>query len=257
MIGETLDRRLRLDGQVALVTGGATSIGATICRTLAALGAHVYITDILGEEAEALAAELLEAGLQATGFALDVTDPAAVAAAVDRATGERASIEILVCNAGFTETHPLTTEGPDYWDRITRINYLGVVYSCAAVLKAMQDSGYGRIVTITSEAGRIGMPREAVYAGTKGGVLAFTKSVAREAARNGVTVNAVSPGLIESPAIEQYDPRGLEALTRGVPVRRIGTQQEVADAVAFVASRPASYITGEVLSVGGGIAMAG
>lgn len=243
----------RLEGRRALVTGGAKGIGAAIARRLAAEGAVVAIGDIDAEGAEAVAAEV---GGRAAR--LDVTDPAGV----DGFCAEHGPFELLVNNAGTDEFGFFTQTDPEQWERILAVNLTGVLACTHAVLPAMQEAGYGRIVSIASEAGRVGSKGSAVYSAAKGGVIAFMKVIAREGARFGVTANSIAPGPIDTPllrgALELGDlgEKVVDTMVSATQLRRLGTPEEVAAAVAFLVSDDASYVTGETLGVSGGLGMA-
>ena len=245
-------RRMRLEGRRALVTGGASGIGAAISRRLAAEAAEVVIGDINLEGAREVAGEI---GAEAA--ALDVTDAAAAAQVVASA----GPFEILVNNAGTDDFAFFTDMDPERWRRLLAINLEGVFACTHAVLPAMQDGGYGRIVNIASEAGRVGSKGSAVYSAAKGGVIAFTKTIARENARYGVTVNAIAPGPIDTPllnaarAFGDVGERIIETMRQATQMRRLGKPEEVAAVVAFLASDDASYVTGETLGVSGGLGM--
>jgi 2-hydroxycyclohexanecarboxyl-CoA dehydrogenase len=244
-------------GRVALVTGGARGIGRAIAEALAAEGHGVAVADILDEEAAAVAREI-----DGIAVHLDVTDGGSVEAAVAEVAGQRGPIEILVNNAGWDELHPFLETDETFWDRVIELNLKGCLRTCRRVVPGMVERGYGRVVNIGSDAARVGSSLEAVYAGAKGGVVAFTKTLARETARDGVTANVVCPGPTETPLLEGMMGRGdagakaLEAMRRAVPMRRLGKPEEVAAAVAFLASERAGYITGQTLSVSGGLTMA-
>jgi len=242
--------------RTALVTGGGSGIGAAVCERLAGLGAIVYVSDMRPDAAAAVAERINAGGGAAHDVALDVTVPEECQSAVDAIVAERGSLDVLVTCAGWVEVHPLLDESPQYWRRVTDINFLGTVNACAAALGHMTEAGRGRIVTISSEAGRIGTPGEAVYAGAKAGVIAFTKSLAREGARHGVLANSVSPGVTDTPLMQGQDATVMKKI-RNVPLRRLAQPAEIANAVAFMASDAASFVTGEVLSVSGGLSMAG
>jgi len=243
---------MRLEGQKALVTGGAQGIGAAIARRLAAEGADVVIGDINDDGAAAVAGEI---GADATH--LDVTDLASARAAVD-AFGP---FPILVNNAGTDDFAFFTDMDAERWRRLLAINLEGVFACTHAVLPGMQEAGYGRIVNIASEAGRVGSKGSAVYSAAKGGVIAFTKVIARENGRYGITANAIAPGPIETPllmAAKEFGDMGdriIETMKAGTQLRRLGQPEEVAAAVAFLASDDSSYVTGETLGVSGGLGM--
>jgi 2-hydroxycyclohexanecarboxyl-CoA dehydrogenase len=243
--------------RVALVTGGARGIGRAIALELAAAGCAVAIGDLLAGEAETVTAEI---GRNAIAVPLDITDSAAVAAAV-ATVGERLGpVDIAVNNAGWDELRPFLETDEPFWDRVIDINYKGCLRVTKAVLPGMVDRGWGRLVNIASDAGRVGSSLESVYAGAKGGVIAFTKTIAREVARSGVTANCVCPGPTRTPLLEgmvgEGGDRFVDALTRAVPMRRLGEPEDIAAAVAFLASDRAGYVTGQTLSVSGGLTMA-
>src|SRR3954447_8674578 len=242
----------RMAERVAMVTGGARGIGRGIALALAADGRNVAVADLLEEEAAATAEE-------AGGIAvsMDVTDSDSVAAAVERA----GPIDILVNNAGWDEARPFLETDEAFWDRVLDINFKGGLRTTRAVLPGMVERGWGRVVNIGSDAGRVGSSMESVYSGAKGGVIAFTKTIAREVARSGVTANVVCPGPTRTDFLDRIAGEGgdklVESLTRAVPMRRLGEPEDVAAAVAFLASEDAGYITGQTLSVSGGLTVAG
>ncbi len=237
-----------LSGRRALVTGGAKGIGAAVAEVLARAGAAVAIADIDGPGAEAVAERI-----DATALTLDVSDPDAVAEAL---TAE-APFDILVNNAGVDQHAFFTQTTPADWRRLLAVNLESVFACCHAALPAMQAAEYGRIVNIVSEAGRLGSRGGSIYAAAKGGVIAFTKSLARENARYGITVNAVAPGPIRTPLVEAAVEKGGEKLLRAMEAStlfgRLGSPDEVAAAVLFLSSTEASFVTGEVLGVSGGM----
>jgi 2-hydroxycyclohexanecarboxyl-CoA dehydrogenase len=246
---------VRLEGRKALVTGGASGIGAAIARRLAAEGAEVTIGDLNLEGATEVAGEISGLSIE-----LDVTDLGSAQAAVDSAGPP---IDILVNNAGTDEFGFFTQTTPEQWKKVVDVNLYGVLNCTFAALPGMQEAGYGRIVNIASEAGRVGSKGSAVYSAAKGGVIAFTKVIAREGARFGVNANAIAPGPIETPLLMQAKEFGqigekiIENMKAGTQLGRLGQPEEVAAAVAFLASEDASYVTGEVLGVSGGLGMAG
>ncbi|WP_375483063.1 SDR family NAD(P)-dependent oxidoreductase [uncultured Mycobacterium sp.] len=249
-----------MDGRTALVTGAAGGIGAAICRHLARAGANVAACDINGEAAERLAAELGEArNAGIAGYAMDVTDSAGVADVVAAVEAQQGPVDILVNNAGIDKIEPFVESGEDTWKKVVSVNYLGAVIVTRAVLDGMIERRYGRIVNIGSDAGRVGSSGEVVYSGTKGAVIAFGKALARETATKGITVNTVCPGPTDTALLNQIAERSqsmYDALAKAVPMKRIGTPDDVAPAVVFFAGDGAAYITGQTLSVSGGLTMA-
>lgn len=239
-------------GRTAIVTGGGRGIGASICRSLAAGGASVYVLDRDAAPAEEIAAEV-----GGKAVVVDVADPAAVEAAL-----APLGADILVNNAGFDEHCWFTDATPQYWRRLVSVNLEGVFACTHAVLAGMQAAQWGRIVNVASEAGRIGSKGNAVYAATKGGVIAFSKSIARENARFGITVNTILPGPIDTPLLDQIRAHDqgdamIAAMKKATPLGRLGEPGEVAAAVAFLCSAGAAYITGETLGVSGGMGIGG
>jgi 2-hydroxycyclohexanecarboxyl-CoA dehydrogenase len=243
----------RLDGRVAVVTGAGQGIGRGIAEKLAAEGATVVATDINEETATATAA--------ATGgvaVRTDVTDLDSVGAMVDRVRAELGRIDVLVNNAGWDVAGAFVDSDPAGWDRIIRINLYGVLNTCRVVLPVMVEQGGGSVVNMGSDAGRVGSSGEAVYSAAKGGIIAFSKTLAREHARHGITVNVVCPGPTDTPLFASLggdNPRLRESLTRAIPLRRLAQPDDVAAAVAFFASPEAGYITGQTVSVSGGLTM--
>jgi NAD(P)-dependent dehydrogenase (short-subunit alcohol dehydrogenase family) len=240
---------LSLTGRRAFVTGGARGIGAAICRALAAEGTEVLIGYRSSAEGPALANEI-----GGTAVQLDVADPESTQAAV----GALGTLDILINNAGLDDMAFFTELTPERWRSQLAVNLEGVLNVTHAALPAMQAARYGRIVNVSSEAGRLGSKRGSVYAAAKAGVIAFTKSIARENARYGITANNVLPGPIETPMLQanRDGPRGDEviaAMAGATLLGRIGEPDEVASVVAFLASDRASYITGETLGVSGGM----
>jgi 2-hydroxycyclohexanecarboxyl-CoA dehydrogenase len=246
--------------RVAFVSGAARGIGREIASRLAADGRAVAIGDLLEKEAAEAAKAIEAAGGRAIAVSLDVTSADSVASAVSEAADRLGPIDVLVNNAGWDELHPfLETEEP-FWDRVIDVNFKGVLRLTKAVLPAMVERKWGRIVSISSDAGRVGSSGESVYAGAKGAIIAFTKTVAREVARNGVTANAVCPGPTETAMLQQVmsgegGEKVKEAMRRAVPMKRLGTPEDVAAAVAFLASEETGFITGQTLSVSGGLTM--
>ena len=243
--------------RIALVTGAAKGIGAAIAQELANQGHRVAVADIDDDGASATAARV--GGL---AVHLDVTDGASVAQAVATVQEQLGPIEILVNNAGWDEFRPFLETDEDFWDRIIELNFTGTLRTCRAVVPGMVERQYGRVVNLGSDAARVGSSLEAVYSGAKGAVVAFTKTLAREVARHGVTANTVCPGPTETPLLtgmlgsDDTSTKMVEALKRAIPMRRLGKPEDVAAAVAFLASDQAGFITGQTLSVSGGLTMA-
>ena len=243
---------VRLEGRKALVTGGGSGIGAAISARLAAEGAEVWVSDIDVEGAERVAGEVNGHPLE-----LDVTELESAQAAL-QATG---TLDVLVNNAGTDEFGFFTHTSPEQWQKVIAINLFGVLNCTFAALPGMQEAGYGRIVSISSEAGRVGSKGSSVYSAAKGGVIAFMKTIARENGRYGITANAVAPGPIETPllmgALEfgEIGEKVIENMKGLTQMGRLGQPDEVATAVAFLASDDATFVTGETLGVSGGLGM--
>ncbi len=248
--------------RAAIVTGAGRGIGRAIALALAHDGRSVAVADLLGDGARAVAAEIAQDGGSAMAVELDVTDPGSVTGAVELAEGSLGPLEILVNNAGWDELRPFLDTDEQFWERVLDVNFKGALRMTHALLPGMLERGFGRIVSIGSDAGRVGSSLESVYSGAKGGVIAFTKTIAREAARNGVTANTVCPGPTDTPmlaeivAAQEDAERVIGAMTRAVPMRRLARPEEIAAAVAFFASEQAGFITGQTLSVSGGLTMA-
>ncbi|MCG3753947.1 SDR family NAD(P)-dependent oxidoreductase [Amycolatopsis sp. Poz14] len=240
-------------GRIAVVTGAARGIGRAIADRLASAGATVVVADLDVASAEEAAKQL---GGGAIGVGVDVADLESVQATVSRVCGEFGRIDVLVNNAGWDKAERFVESDPADWERIVRINLFGVLNTCKTVLPVMIEQGGGAVVNIASDAGRVGSSGEAVYSAAKGGIIAFTKTIARETARHQVTANAVCPGPTDTALFASIGGPGLrESLAKAIPLRRIGTPEDVAGAVAFLTSGEAGYITGQTLSVSGGLTM--
>jgi 2-hydroxycyclohexanecarboxyl-CoA dehydrogenase len=241
-----------LSDKIAIVTGGGQGIGRAIAEKLAAEGATVVVTDLVGQNASQTADGL--PGAVAIG--VDVTDRQAVQAMADQVVQLLGRIDVLVNNAGWDKASPFVDSEPGDWDRAIAVNLYGVLHTCKAVLPIMAAQGSGAVVNLGSDAGRVGSSGEAVYSAAKGGVIAFTKSLAREMARHQVRVNCVCPGPTDTALFASFaGPKLREALTKAIPFRRLGQPADVANVVAFLASDEASFVTGQTVSVSGGLTM--
>jgi 2-hydroxycyclohexanecarboxyl-CoA dehydrogenase len=250
----------RLTGKVAIVTGAAQGIGRAIAVRLADEGAKVALADIQLDSAEQAAADIRRAGGSAIAVALDVTKLDEAIAAADRVEGELGPIDILVNNAGWDVVLPFVESSPDLWDKVIAINFRGMLNCCKAVAPRMQSRGAGKIVSISSDAARVGSSGEAVYAGCKAAIIGFSKTLARELAASHINVNVVCPGPTDTALLKNAmagREKVLEAMARGIPFRRLGQPADLAGAVAFFASSDSDFVTGQVLSVSGGLTMAG
>lgn len=250
----------RLNGKVALVTGAAQGIGLAIARRLASEGASVAMGDIQAEAATRAAEDVRRLGFQARAVSLDVTSLDGVRTAADTVECDLGPIDILVNNAGWDKVEPFVDSRPETWDKVIAINFRGVLNCCSVVAPRMQARGRGKIVSISSDAARVGSTGEAVYAGCKAAIIAFSKTLARELAAGRVNVNVICPGPTETPLLQSAMAgrvRVLEAMARTIPFRRLGQPDDIAGAAAFFASSDSDYITGQVLSVSGGLTMAG
>lgn len=241
---------------IAVVTGAGSGIGRAIALALAERGDTVVAADLDLASATATAEQGPAGRIHA--MEVDVADSAHVTALRDRVNAEIGVPDILVNAAGWDRTDKFLNVTPEFAEKVVAINYLGPVHLCSAFLPGMVDSGSGgRVVNVASDAGRVGSAGETIYAGAKGGVIALTKSLAREMARHAVTVNCVCPGPTDTPLFHAQDEKLQEALIRAIPFRRLARPDEVASPVTFFASDAASFITGQVISVSGGLTMAG
>jgi 2-hydroxycyclohexanecarboxyl-CoA dehydrogenase len=257
---------LGLKDKSVVVTGGASNIGRGITLAFAAEGAHVRLADIDRDQAERVASE---AGERVVSHQTDVTDPESVQAMVDSVDEENGQIDVLVNCAGWTVDRLFMEKPRDEWQKEVAINQWGFINCTRAVLPGMIERSSGRIVSIGSDAGRMGEYREAVYAGTKAAIIAMSKAIAREVGRHGITLNVVCPGFTPPSSDDtgsasmwagelgrMFPPEMQEKIASAYPLRRLGTPADIAAAVLFLASEPAAYITGQTLSVSGGYTMA-
>ncbi|MDE2378852.1 2-hydroxycyclohexanecarboxyl-CoA dehydrogenase [Bradyrhizobium sp.] len=253
----------RFDGKTIIVTGGGGGIGGATCRRFAREGGRVAVLDLNLDAAEKTAAAIRDAGGTAAAIRCDITDRASVDAAVAATESKLGPVDVLVNNAGWDIFRPFTKTEPAQWDRLIAINLVGALHMHHAVLPGMVARRAGRIVNIASDAARVGSSGEAVYAACKGGIVAFSKTIAREHARHGITVNTVCPGPTDTALFADYkegagNPEKLEeAFKRSIPLGRIGQPDDLPGAILFFASDDAAYVTGQVLSVSGGLTMNG
>jgi 2-hydroxycyclohexanecarboxyl-CoA dehydrogenase len=239
------------------VTGAASGIGRATAEAFAQAGAHVLLADINDESGEAVAAALAAQGRGATYFHVDITDAKAIESFRQAALAKQGKVDIVANVAGWGKTEPFVENRPEFWRKLIDLNFLGTVMVTRAFVDGMMERRSGRIVCVASDAGRVGSLGETVYSGTKGGVIAFTKALAREMARYDVTVNCVCPGPTDTPLMAAVPDKIKEAFARVTPMRRLAKPSEVADAILFFASPQAQFVTGQVLSVSGGLTMAG
>ncbi|HAO33819.1 MAG TPA: 3-oxoacyl-ACP reductase FabG [Candidatus Competibacter sp.] len=245
-----------LDGEIALVTGASRGIGQAIARELGRLGAVVVGTATTESGAEAISRDLSERGVRGCGLRLDVTDALSVEAAIKTAAQAFGAPTILVNNAGVTRDNLLLRMKEEEWTTVLDTDLSSVYRLSKAVLRSMMKAQRGRIINITSVVGATGNPGQANYAAAKAGVIGFTKSLAREVGSRNITVNAVAPGAIDTDMTRALPAAQRDAAIGAVPLQRLGTPEDVAAAVAFLASPAAAYITGETLHVNGGMHMA-
>ena len=252
---------MKLRGKTALVTGGGRGIGRAIALGLAQEGAQVAVLDILADNAAAVAREIEATGVKALALPADLTKRAQVDRAVADTLAQFGQIDILVNNAGWDRMELFLESEEETWDKIIAINFKGILYVCKAALPSMVARGQGKVISIASDAGRAGSTGEAVYAGTKGAIIAFSKTLAREMARHKITVNVVCPGLTETPLLQGIReqsprPRSHRGVPAAIPLGRVGQPEDIAGAVVYLASPAADFVTGQTLSVSGGLTMA-
>lgn len=245
----------RFEGRVSIVTGASQGIGETIARELAAEGAAVVLVDVLKDKLEAVARSIAEQGGRAEGHVADVSDTAAAQKVAEAVVAAHGRIDHLVNNAGITRDALLMRMKEEDWDAVLRVNLKGIFSFSKAVVRPMIGAKYGRIVNIASVAGLMGNAGQANYAASKAGAIAFARSLAREVAARGVTVNCVAPGFIQTAMTENLPEDVKKAFLDFIPMKKFGLPKDVASAVKFLLSEDASYITGQVISVNGGMYM--
>ena len=252
---------MELTGKVALISGGGGGIGRAVALALARAGAKTAIADIAKDNAEKVKREAQAFGVESEACAVDLTKRADVDRMVGEVLARFGQIDILVNCQGWDRLEPFVESNEETWEKLLAINFKSVLYTAKAVLPQMISRGGGKILNIASDAGRVGSSWEAVYAGAKGAVIAFSKTIARELARYKINVNVVCPGLTETPLLEavrgqsEQTAKIIEAVTKATPFRRPAKPEEIADAVLFLTSPAANFITGQTLSVSGGLTM--
>lgn len=248
---------MRLEGKTALVTGGASGIGKATVMEFARSGAVVICADVNDEKGHALQEEAARTNFAVEFVHVDLADSGSIRRCAVEVLKRHPHIDILVNAAGWNDIQPFVENSPSYIDRVIAINLGGPLHLTHALLPAMIAAGKGKIVNISSDAGRVGSTGETAYAAAKGGVIAFTKSLAREVARHSINVNCVCPGPTDTPMLQSRPEKLKEAFVRAIPFRRFAAPQEIADAVLFFAGPRSDYVTGQVLSVSGGLTFAG
>jgi 2-hydroxycyclohexanecarboxyl-CoA dehydrogenase len=239
-----------------IITGGASGIGRATALLLAGNGARVFVGDVDAIRGAALVEQCARESVAIEFLPMDLTDPASVTQFVAAIEAKVQRVDVLVNGAGWDRIEPFMDNAPELWERLISINLMGAIRMTRAVLPPMITAGQGKIVNIASDAGRVGSMGETVYSAAKGGLIAFTKSLAREMARHRINVNCVCPGPTDTPLFASLPDRLRDGLTRAIPFRRIATPEEIAEAVMFFAGPRSDYITGQVLSVSGGLTMA-
>ncbi|MPZ68013.1 MAG: SDR family oxidoreductase [Actinobacteria bacterium] len=246
---------LSLEGKTAVVTGAAGGIGSVIAQDLARLGAQVVVCDIRVTSAYEVASNLPNA----SAVEIDLGDPGSVASAIGVIKENVGSVDVLVNNAGWDQVGPFLESDPAVWEKLVAINLKGPIQLTHGLLPDMVEAGWGRLIFISSDAARVGSSGEAVYSACKGGIMAFAKTLARETARSGITSNTVCPGPSDTPLLREIsegNPKLVESLKRAIPIGRLGEPKDISGLVSYLCSPRAAYITGQTISVSGGLTMA-
>jgi 3-oxoacyl-[acyl-carrier protein] reductase len=246
---------LTLTGRKAVVTGAGSGIGREVALRFSAAGAAVAVCDVVKEAADRVAAEIAGAGRQARAYAIDVSDFAAVQRLCEQVAADLGGIDILVNNAGITRDNLLLRMTEEEFDRVIAVNLKGAFSFTKACFRGMMKSRWGRIINIASVIGQMGNAGQANYAAAKAGVIGLTKSAAKELASRNITVNAVAPGYIATAMTEKLDAAARDAYIAAIPLKRVGTPEDVANVCLFLASELASYVTGQVIRIDGGLLM--
>lgn len=244
--------------KTAFITGAGRGIGREIAKTLASQSINIIVTDVNLDNAAETVSIIKKEGGEAVAVYCDVTKLESVQEAVAESRTHHENIDVLVNNAGWDKVEPFLKSEPRTWKAIMDINLMGQIHTCKEILPLMIKNGYGKVVNIASDSGRVGSSGEAVYSAAKGGVIAFTKTIAREMARYKLNINCVSPGPSNTPLFQEigsYNEGIATALEKAIPFRRLAQPGDIATAVAFLVSEKAEYITGQTLSVNGGLAM--
>jgi len=245
---------MRFTDRKAVVTGAGSGIGRVIALTFASEGAAVGIVDVDVEAAQGVVAEIEAGGGRGAAFALDVSDAEAVAVAMKAVTEKLGGLDILVNNAGITRDNLLIRMSPDDWDLVLKVNLKGAFNCTRAAVRPMMSARWGRIINIASVIGQVGNIGQANYAASKAGLIALTKTTAREFASRNITANAIAPGFIQTPMTERLSEKVIESLAAKILLKRLGRPEDVANLVAFLASDDADYITAQTINVDGGMA---
>ena len=248
---------MTFENKIVVVTGGASGIGQATAEGFAAARATVCIGDIARDKGEAVASALHAKGQKAQYLPLDLTNYASIKEFAAEVLKRFGRVDVLVNGAGWSKTQPFLQTDDDFWDKVIQLNFVGHMRLTKLLLPQMIERGYGKIVNVSSDAGRVGSLGETVYSGAKAGLIGFTKSLAREGARYNVSVNCVCPGPTDTPLLAAVDKKYLDAFVKAIPMRRFGKPADVAGAILYFAGPQSDYVTGQVLSVSGGLTMVG